>query len=231
MTVLSVFQSIAPRLGMPTPTAVYGQTQQELIELQVLANEMARRIADAYEWQKLKALHTLTGDDTTEDFSLPSDYDGMLKDTALWSSRIETPLTHIISTDEWLELTVKQYSVVVGVWTIFQDQIHIKPAMLSTETAKFYYRSNKIVVDNSSTTKTAFTADTDSFRLDETCLGMGIIYQWRQTKGLSYAEEMQTYQTRLDRLIEKDSGSRLLVVGQQRIPRGTTIAYPVPITP
>jgi len=231
MTILSVIQSASAVFGLETPTAVFASTEREHIELGVLANEMAERIATAYDWQTLSRTGTLTGDGSTEDFDQPSDFDRMTDGAQLWSSSLETPYSRIQDINEWLGMDVQSFDFVVNAWIIYGNQFHIKPAMASAVTAKFFYQSNLLVSPETGTNKTEFDTDTDTFRLDETLLKLGMIWQWKANKGLQYSEDMANFEERKAKLIMRDKGSKMIRLGRARLPSDVSIAYPVAITP
>lgn len=231
MTVLSVIADVAKVVGVTVPTQVFASTTREHVELAALANEMAVRIGKAHDWTLLRTLCTYTGDGTTTQFALPSDYLRMLKKTQLWSSAIQTPLTHIVDTDEWLEMQVRSYDYVIGAWTMLGGNIEILPAMANAVTAKWYYVSNLLVAPATGSNKALFTLDTDTFRLNERLLTLGMIWQWKANKGAAYAEEMATYEAALEQLISEDKGSRMVRVGRARLPRDVSIAYPQTVGP
>ncbi|MCP5087446.1 MAG: hypothetical protein GY952_11665 [Rhodobacteraceae bacterium] len=231
MTILSTIQGVSKVIGLDVPSAVFSSTTREHVELAELANDMGAEIIDAYDWQALKGIDTHTGDASTEDFDLPADYKRMLKKAQVWSSSLETPLTPITDTDAWLGLDVQSFDFVINAWTIYADQMHIKPALASAVTAKYYYMSNLYALDtDGTTTQAAFDTDTDTFRLDERLLKLGMIFQWRKNKGLPYEGDEEKYETMKERLIAADKGSRLLRVGKIRFPKDVTVAYPQSIT-
>lgn len=226
MTILSVCQDACKVIAIdPVPDAVVSSTDRQMVELLHVANEMANRISKGHDWQKFATIHTLDGDGTTEDFELPSDYDRMLIKSQVWSSSLETPLSPITDLDYWLGLDVQDFDFVVNAWTIYGGQMHIKPALSSGVTAKFFYQSNKIVT-NAGNTKATFTADDDEFRLNEELLKLGMIWQWRANKGLPYSEDMRNYERALEREVVRDKGSRMIRVGKVRMPRDVRQAYP-----
>ena len=147
------------------------------------------------------------------------------------AASLETPLSPIPDIDRWLGLDVQSFDFVVNAWIIFGGQFHIKPALASGVTAKHYYQSNLIVAADDASTKTSFTVDTDTFRLDERLLKLGIVARWREVKGLPYAEEMDRFEDFKSKLMSSDKGSRIIRVGRARRPRGTNEAYPQSITP
>lgn len=230
MSVLSVAQSVCKVIGLEVPEGIVASTQREHVELAGVMQEMAQRIADAYDWQLFNRLETMTGDGTTEDFDLPSDYGRMTFETQVWSSSLLTPLDRITSRDKWLELDIRTYEFIINAWIIYGGQMHVKPALASAVTAKYWYQSNLLFAPASGSNKAEFTADDDTYRLNERLWKMATIYQWRNNKGQPYAEDMADYEELKERLVMQDKGARMLVLGTQRIPGDAKIAYPQSIT-
>ena len=75
--------------------------------------------------------------------------------------------------------------------------------------------------------KAIFTADDDTFRLDERVLKLALIYRWKQGHQQDYAEEMSDYENALSERVGGDKCSNMFAVGGRR---GTvfdaSIAYP-----
>lgn len=231
MSLLTVFQQACTSgIALEKPSAVYGSTTREHIELANIANEMAAMIAASHEWQILNKIAVITGDGTTEDFALPSDFDRMLDKSQLWSTSLETPLSPISDRDDWLELDIKSFDFVINAWIIYGGQIHIKPALSTGVQVKYFYQSNLWGL-NGATPISEFTADTNTFRIDERLLKLGIIWRWREMKGLPYAEDLATYERLLAKLAMRDKGSRIIRLGKAVLPRDTTVAYPQSIVP
>ncbi len=226
MTVLSAIRGAAPFMGVDVPTSVFGQSGREAIELQAIANACAQEIAMLSEWQKPATVCTLTGDGATESFNLPADYHWIPEGGQVWSSALSAPLSPISDRNEWLGLIVQGVALATGLWIIFGDQMHIRQALPAGATARFVYQSNLIVKPAAGANKTTFTADTDTFRLDEELLRLAIIWRWRLAKELPYAEHLDTYETRKSQLIARDRGPGGIRVGSSSSPLGATLSYP-----
>lgn len=231
MSLLTVFQQACTSgIALEKPSAVYGSTTREHVELANIANEMAAMIAASHEWQILNKIAVITGDGTTEDFALPADFDRMLDKSQLWSTSLETPLSPISDRDQWLELDIKTFDFVINAWIIYAGEIHIKPALSTGVQVKYFYQSNLWGL-NGATPISEFTADTNTFRIDERLLKLGIIWKWREMKGLPYAEDLATYERLLAKLAMRDKGSRIIRLGKAVLPRDTTVAYPQSVEP
>ena len=85
MPLIDVAKEVAKRVGVEVPTVVASSTDRTMVEMLSIANEMATSIVDAYDWQTLSLIYTITGDGTTESHALPADYRRMLKKAQVWS--------------------------------------------------------------------------------------------------------------------------------------------------
>lgn len=231
MTVLSAIQNVSASIALDRPEAVFSSTEREHFELQVLANTAGLYIAKDYEWQALKVVATLTGDGIKTAFDLPADYDRMLKEAELRSSRYITALTHITDSDQWLDMEIRQFNQVAGMWTLYGGQVHIRPTPAPGQEVKFFHMSKLWAKDDQSTLKDGFTKDTDIFRLSETLLELCMIWKWRALKGLPYAQDQDNYEDAKEKLITADKGARIITVGRSQRLHGVTPTYPVPIVP
>lgn len=232
MTLLSVCKDVCKVIALEIPTTIIANDDREIVELLGVANEMAMRIAAGHEWQKFSAVCEYEGDGEQEDFDLPDNYDRMLVKASVWSSSLETALSPITDLDKWLEIDVQSFDFVINAWTIYGGQMHIKPALATGVTAKYFYQTNEFIADEDGYTyRPEFEADDDSFRLNERLLKLGMIWQWRAHKGLPYAEDMANYESALAREVMRDKGSRMLRIGKVRMPSDVRTAYPQAIEP
>lgn len=209
MTVLSVIQSSATVLGTEIPSVVFTNTTRTWIEMQTMVNACARQILEEYDWSRLKKVATITGDDARIEFPLPDDYDRMVKDAGLWGrSFILYPTQQVADTNVWLELLSYPIAPFQPRWSLFGGNINILPPLPASTPLSYSYVSNNIVNGD----KLEFTADTDTFTLDERLLRLCLIYNWKMQKGEDYVSELQQYQDALGRATYKDTGSRQNIV-------------------
>lgn len=235
MTVLSTVQAAAPRLGIAVPSVLFSDAGRTGVELQEAINEAARAMCDDFDWQQLKAIHTITGDGTDTSFALPSDYLRMPKATNFWpSEEPTTPIRFFLDLDDWIAEDVRTITEITKRAIIYGNELHIKPAVGNAATVKFAYVSNLIVIATGGTvaTKTAFTADTDTFLLDERALKLNLIWRWKAAKGRPYAQDKDEYDALVDSLAGNSKGPRVIRVGRRRTMfRDAVSSYPYNITP
>ncbi len=230
MSLLTAVTEACPWLGITdVPDALFGSTTPTAIALRSVAAEAALGIVEDFDWQRLKTIATITGDGTTTEWDLPDDYSRMLKKAAIWpSEHPDSPFEHVTDLDEWLHREVRASGDLLGRWTIYDDKVHIKPAIASAQTAKYFYIKNTIISAEGSTTltKTTFDADTDSFFLGDRILKLAIIWRYKAAKGRPYAEDFNNYSAARDQIAGGDKGSKVMHLGRARVPRDVSIAHP-----
>lgn len=220
MTVLSVVQSFATKVGIEVPTSLFAQADRTSLEVKETANECARIVADAADWGILKKIATITGDGVTESYPLSTmvtDYRRMLKKGNLWlDPNPNLPFMQFNDVDEWLGLEVGTYTPFYGGWIIYGGELHIRQGgslngLDDGAIVKFPYISKNIVRASNGTLKDSFTADTDTFLLDERLLKLCMIWSYRASKMQPYGQEMDDYETALAIERGADRGPRVLV--------------------
>lgn len=225
-SILEICQDSSELMGLGSPTAIYTSTDKYSTELSQIANEAATYIMKQHDWRLLTTLKTQAGDGTTTDFSLPSDYDRMPVKAQIFRASTKRPMVQILDLDTWLENRLVSISSLEGEWIILGGNLVTYPVMASTDSAKFYYISNKYAANSGGTAQAAFTSDADTFRLDDRLLKLAIIWRWRFMKGLEYADDMQNFEIAFAQEIARDKGSRILKIGRHRLLDGVSWAYP-----
>lgn len=227
MTVLSACQEAAIELSQTEPTTLFSTTDRFAKELRVQANKSAVAIMKRYDWQALTKRATITGDGSDTTFDLPTDYDRMAAKTNLASSASNIDLVKATDLDQWDYFQNHFSTPTPGYWIVLGGQLQVMPAPGSGVVHSYYYISRNVVSGN----QAAFTADGDTFVLPERLLTLSIIWRWRASKRLEYAEDMQNFEIAFGEETATDKGSRILVAGQQRMPYNVRTAYPGPLGP
>lgn len=208
MTALDVAKSVALKVGLDIPTVLFSSTDRTWVEMSSLLNEVATEIAEAYDWQLLKTQADVVGDGASEAFALPSDYERMLRTANVWSSPYLWGMEHVVDTDRWLDYLTLPYRPITGAWTIYGGSFRIIDTLAVGQTAKYMYISNLIVSPASGVNKPLFTADDDTFRLNEKLLQLRLTSRWKEAKNYPSQTDLDLYQMELASQMEKDGGSK-----------------------
>jgi hypothetical protein len=225
MTLLSACVEAAIELSQTEPAAIFASTDKFPKELCVQANKSVTAIMKAYDWQALTTRATVTGNGVLKAFNLPTDYDRMVLKTNLASSASNIDLVKATDLDQWDYFQNHLSTTVPGYWMILGGQLQVTPAPGNGVVHSYYYISKNAV----SGAKPLFTADTDTFVLPERLLTLSIIWRWRASKRMEYAEDLTNFEIALGEETSRDKGSRILIAGRQRVPYNVKTAYPGPL--
>lgn len=223
MTVFAAIRSAVLRAEGTQIQEAFSSSAQVAVEMSDLANEVAADIAKSADWRALTKIHTINASGGYA-FDLPDDYDRMVL-----ASDVDDPGTvfwgyaPFDSVNTWSRYLTGSYSILSpGGWIILGGQILFHPA--PTSQAAFPYISTEWARSEDGTAKSEFTADNDTFVLSERLLTLGLIWRWKDQKGLEYAEDMANYELALARESGRDKGAYVV-----RPPRpvfaGSGIAY------
>lgn len=222
MTLQTAVTSAVTRVIGTAPATVFGSTDQVMIEMRDLVQDVAVDIAKSAEWRGLTKIGTLTG---APSFPLPADYDRMLtgqgmQDQATWFWGY---VAYMDVSEYLMAINGQVPTLDPGGWIILDGAFKFWPA--PNGTATYPYISKYIVRDTGGTAKEAFTADSDTFILPERLLTLGLMWRYKAQKGLEYAEDMATYEMALAQAQNNDKGARVLRPDRQwRLP-GARYAY------
>ena len=233
MTILQVCQQAAIKLNQPQPTSVFSPTTGAAFaaELLLAAQETAESLVEEeHDWRALTQMATCQGDGTTTVFPLSDvapGYNRVIKDGKVHSLRFKNATFRWAKDlDEWLFIKDNLLVGSPGNVVILNNAIQIFPAMPASDTGRFFYISNLYAISADGTSQAFFQADNDTFALDEKLLRLGIVWRWRSSKRMEYAEDLKNYEIAKDSAIGFDKGNQMIVVGRERVRHGQQIAYP-----
>jgi hypothetical protein len=234
MTLLSVVKDVCAAVGVAVPTSVFvnitaNRTMQEML---ALANEMAQRIAyDTRDWTRFKKIQTFTGDNTKIAFDLPANYKRMLLTANVWrSTSTQQPMTFVPDLDQWMSRRAQGWYGPWGEWTMVGGQMLIQPVMGAGITATFAYIDKNCIALNGGGVGDTFVDDGDSYLLDERLLKLGMVWQWKASKGTSYQEDLGTFGDALTTAMGKDSPAPIIIgSGPSSGSLRANVAYPWPV--
>ena len=209
MTIASAIASAALRVSGERLGFVFSNDRQIAVELADLSNEVAADVAASHQWQALTRIAALTGDGTATAFDLPADYGRMLTMSGvqkagswLWD------YNHVASMDDWLTRLNGGFVGISNAWIITGGQIHFNPA--PTGTANFPYISSYWARAEDGTVRGQFERDDDTFILPERLITLGLVWRWREQKGLEYAEDLRNYEVALSQYQTRDGGPTVI---------------------
>lgn len=96
-------------------------------------------------------------------------------------------------------------------------QFFLDPVPAADDTVVYEYLTDQWVSNAAGDTfRTKFEADDDTGLLDEDLLEMGLVWRFKQSKGLGFAAELAEYEIERDRRIGNDPGATKLFNARRR---------------
>ena len=209
MSLLSIVQDAARRLGLTPPSSVISSPDENAKILLGLAQEEGKSLYDRHTWQATQTEHTFSTANGTASYALPSGFDSIIKDT-VFNRTSRRRMEGDLSPAQWQETQASLVTMVNPAFRIRGNLFYISPTPTAVETVAYEYISKNWCQSAGSVGQSAWAADTDTGILDEELTTLGIIWRFKSKKGLDYAEDMQSYEIKVNKAILKD-GARVTI--------------------
>lgn len=196
MTILSVIQSMSGRTGIPVPPTVFGSTDPRVGQLAYLAAEIVEDLLSRYDWQvviKQGEFSTLAQEDQGTLLTICGVQPIRILNDTLMNRTMRLPVYGPINDRLW-----QQYKALPNIGPFYKYRIRgnrmlFNPVPPAGQDIAFEFITPNAVIAEDGTEKAEFTADSDTFALDERLLKLGLRWKWKAEKGQDYAEELSAY--------------------------------------
>jgi len=202
-TLLQLIQTVCDETGLPRPDFVISSTDQQIRQLLALSNREGREQASAPGgWPQLRGEQIITLVNGQAAYDFPSDFSSYIPDTE-WNRDMRWPAYGPLSAQEWQY--IKSALVGVSPWTKFRvmsGQIYFDPTPTSAtggQKIAIEYMSNSWCKSSGGTPQSAWAADTDTFRLPDDIMVLGVKWRFLAAKRMDYSEEKQAWADAVDR--------------------------------
>jgi hypothetical protein len=215
MALIDIIKRAAIRCNIPTPSAAFSATDPLIIQMVAFANDAAQDMIERWDWRNLKIGAQVIGDGTTTLFSLPADWlrvDPSDKSPvgAFVSNLFPLiPLSGPVNDEDLNAYKNFPAMPVRPMWRLIGGALEIWPALALNETVTFnYFSKNFVIKSDGSSRQPQWTADDDVGLVPEDTIMKGVVWRWKNAKGLDYAEEMRQYELSLIRQAGQESQER-----------------------
>ena len=159
MSLLSITQDAMVLCGLTSPSIVYASTDATVGLFKKLSIVEGDHLSRRGDWRQMKVLAQMTGDGTSTEFSLPTDFDRFMTGYPFWLDDSPSLPLFKVTDDEMLAMKVAETTPTRPVWRLFGDSIEFYPAPDSAEVIKMEYRSKFwIAVSTGATRRAAWAA-------------------------------------------------------------------------
>lgn len=225
---LALVTDACSELSLAAPSAVVGNaTDNTALRMERILTRTCRQLAARFSFEVLRREHTFTtvalaSQATAAEGDLPSDFLRFVPDT-MYNRTKRYKVVGPMSPAEWQSHQASLVTRVYDAYTVRANTIYMAPTPTAGQTVAFEYVTNAIATDSAGDNPaSAFAADTDLPYLDDELLILGLVWRYRKSEGMDYAEEYRDFENRLADIIKGEDGRRTIsMVGasNDRIPR------------
>lgn len=227
MSLLTIVQSAARRIGILTPSAVYTATDNQVLQLLELANEEGRELARK-PWQTLtkEASFTTVAAESQGLIATHAAGFGYIVNDTIWNRTQRRPVFGPRAPHQWQQMLAQTLSGPFNQFRIRGDAILFNPVPTAGESCYFeYVTKNWCASSDGVTSRSAWGADSDVSLIDEELLTKGLVNRFRQAKGLAY--DTKDYDDYLLDLLAKDGPKPVLSMSSKN--NGFPVGVIVPL--
>ena len=203
---LAIVTAAALEMGLNAPAAVVGSGDAQTQQLMALLNRAGTELA-AIEggWQSLRGeqlIPVVAGADT---YPFPSDFAYYVPETQ-WNRSAHYRIGGPMSAIDWQAIKSGLFpSGVYSRYRIFGNSIVFDPVPSAAATVAIEYISSNWVQSAAGVSQPYFMLDTDTPRIPDDLLLLGLKWRFLAATGFDYTQEQATYELALSRLHPRDT--------------------------
>lgn len=214
MTLLATVQRAASVIGIPRPSIVAAATDPTvrlLLELAQLEGEELARYGD---WRVLRKEKTFTtvAAETQTDTPIPADFAGFVDETA-WNRSARRRLIGPIDPQDWQRYKAMSTFPVTDGFTLRGTDFLMGPVPAAGLTIAYEYRSSHWCQSAGAVSQVEWAADTDTGIISERLMRMGIVWRFKQARGLDWQNDHAAYLNEVDGELARDRPRKIHAMG------------------
>ena len=214
LTCLQIIQTACKRMGLAFPNYIFGNSDQNVVQLLTLSEEEGQEQGTRYAWQALQSEATFTTVAAQVQCTIAScttGFDYIVNDT-IWNRTLRRPVYGPKSQQDWQQVRAMQINGPFNSFRIIGDVINFYPSPAVGQSCYFEYITKNWIATSGGTSP-VWTADTDTPKLNDQLVILGLIWRYKAAKGLNYAEDFDKYENRLMDAMSRDAGKQILNMG------------------
>jgi len=214
MSLLTICQDASDELGIERPTLIVGSSEETARRLYRLVNSVCLDLVARCEWQALRSTVTFVTVPQQLQPNVLNATDRIVPDTA-WDRTNYFPLSGIASPIDWEAKTAFPLTAPAR-WFIRDSgtNLRVYPPPAGGETYALEVFSSAFCQSAAGVPQARWLADTDTGRISEEMITLGLIYRFLTTENLPAGAAGALFESRLAQELSNDMANpRILVAG------------------
>lgn len=222
MSLLTICQRVMSVTGWPRISSISSNLEPTAQQIFGCANDELEELSEKFKWPQLQEEYTFSAVQGQSLYPLPNDFRVMEPDA-------------IFSTDEYYRV---RGSTSLEYWQLYKygklgnlgrkrfrmhydlagiPQIEITPTPDEAENFTCVYYSNMYARNDNNDPVPLFAADTDTSKIPERLVQLGVKWRFRRAKGLDYSAERLEYERAVSQQYAQYAAEGFAVVGGKRL--------------
>lgn len=223
MTLLSIIKDGLSECGdTPIPASVINNDDETAQKALAIVKGLGRDLLREYKWPALKTTYTFVTVPNQPGYALPADLQRIVPNT-VWDRTAKWRLNGPATDSQWQRLQSGLVTSLQRLWFRFEgSNIVLGPTPTDVRTIAFDYYKNTWVSSAGGAPQNTFLADTDIpvFMPNgnaEDLLRLGLIYKWKSSSSLPYADDKANYISAIDAdTFDSQAFGKIDVTGMRR---------------
>ena len=170
MSLLSMMNTVFPRIGISTPAQIVTSTNPKVLEVLAMANEEGQELAARSQWQALTREGTFTTVATESQGVITTiagaDFDYIINET-IWNRSLQRPVFRPRTPAQWQQIKAQFMNGPFNQYRIRGNQVLFTPVPAAGQACYFEWMSKNWVTLKAGGTGDAWASDYDVGLLDE----------------------------------------------------------------
>lgn len=197
MTLLEVIQEHCKRRGLRRPSAAISSNDAQVLQFVALLNNLLDDLMINHaRFARTIVEKTWTSTGVEIQGTITSLFPGYLwlMPKSFYDRTAAISIRGPLTPEEWQRFkSLSAYGSAHSSYRFIGNNLHLYPIVASTHTLAVEYKTEACVTSATGVLKKYFTADTDTFNLNDSILLLGLNYIWKQEKGMEYLPAQDMY--------------------------------------
>ncbi len=210
MNILQLLNSVLGQSTFIEKGTFFNSSDPDDVQMKAIANRVSYEILNYYTWGALRKQFTIKMQSGVSVYGLPDDLQGIIPDS-MWQDKGSRPAEFPVPDGRWYMYKFSSFSD-GGTYRVkkYGNTLQIEDPDDGQDIA-FEYMTKYPVLNSQGIPKEFFTADSDTYLLDDQLFILGVQAHWQQAKQMpAYMEHYSNYMSKMSEAIGRDAGGSVI---------------------
>lgn len=222
MSLLDLCRRVMAETGWPVPSAIASNSDATAQQIFAIANTELRQLSEMFNWPHLEVEYTFPTVAGTYLYLFPNDF-RVLAQQGLFDASQYYRLKGSVSLQEW---QLRRYGMLGNLgrtafrlsYPLGAPAVQLSPTPTGVQNFVAVYQTGQYARNAANASIPIFATDTDTSKIPEAYVELGVKWRFRRAKGLDYSAELAEYNATIRTQFAKYLSAAEIPVGGPRVP-------------